>query len=275
MSDHERSRAQRATQVLYQHEAVSIVKHDGNYSVVATQPIKSGTLLLLEHVLSGSQEFVLGAIASCKSLSDVLYPRTFAASDDKSTMANTKMSHNAFLFNGDRHVLGDAFSKFNHSCKPNCYMADADVLTHHLSRSHTVDIHVSGLWALRAIEEGEELCMTYLNGTTTMDTHDMYSTHYGFTCACDQEYLSKNSKRTDIYINMCSAYRERDKAFINAKVDAYAKTEVAFEILATHYIGKKGYFEDSDGVIIAMVPDMKAKSTMMRLKRELRYNPFN
>lgn len=181
-------------------------------------------------------------------------------------MTHKKKSHNSFMFN-DKHVIGNVFSKFNHSCKPNCYMHAADILTHPLARDIYVDICVYGLWAIHSIEEGEELFVDYVNGQS--ERHDTHARHYGFTCSCDPEYLAKASLRTNIHVKVCSSYQERDAILIHKIVDEYANTSEAARIAKAHYLGHQGYFERSDGVIVATLPDPNPKRSLMKLKLKL------
>lgn len=264
------------TQVLFQHDALSIEMRDGQYSVKALKPIKYGTLVLLEHVLSGSDLFVMGAITASEPLFTTLWPRESSNQtyktyqtyepEDRMKMAKEKFKHNAFSFNGD-HVIGDAFSKFNHSCEPNAYMSAADSMSYTLTPSITASIKIYGLWTLHAIREGEEICVDYVNGNPTV--HDHHSNHFGFRCSCDADYLAKSSKRTDLYVKLCGAYRDRDEAFIISCMDKWIRTHDGIRIIKAHVIGEKGFFEDADGLIIVTIPDPNPKRSMLKWKQKL------
>lgn len=264
------------TATLFRHDALDFQYADGQYCVKATRPIATGTLMLLEHVLSGDSAFVLAGIASSAPLFDTLYPRVFGGGGgdggdgglDRQTMAAEKKDHNAFGFNGD-DVVGAAFCKFNHSCRPNCYMAAADVLKYHITRLLTVDIKVYGLWAVRPIEAGEELFVDYVNGGG-LEVHDGHAKHFGFTCtSCDREYIAQGAQRTDVYVQLCGDWQRRDAAFINRAVDVYSRMASTKPRLKAHFLGQRGYFECGDDVFVTKQGDPNPRRSMLKWKLKL------
>jgi hypothetical protein len=256
------------THVLFKHEAISFIKGaDDQYRVLAGQPITKGTLLLLEHVLSGKPEFVLGGIGACPRLFAELYPRTdMPDASQKMTFCRDKLDHNAFSFDGD-NVVGAAFSKFNHSCQPNVYMSGADQLTCHINRTLTVTVHIYGLWALQDIAAGTELYVDYVNGGGP-DVHERYTKHFGFVCgpACDAASIAQGPQRTSLYASLCADYRNRDILFINRNTDVYTRMPETKARMKAHFLGTKGYFESGDDVYVMNENDPNPKRSILKWK---------
>ena len=220
------------TKVLFQNDVVTL-SHDvdtDQYSVRALSPIKAGTLILLEHVLSqASTHQVATSIAACPTLRTKLFPRTKDAMmatslEDRTKYATEILKKNAFNFSG-KTVIGAAFSMFNHSCIPNCHMDIADKIEcKRDGKSILVDVY--GMWTHRSVNSGEELTIDYVNGGGEFgakEIHTEFMRSYGFNCTCDDKFISQASRRAEIHKNIGTAYRNRDLAYINMLTDKYIK----------------------------------------------------
>ena len=230
------------THVLYKSDAIFLQYENDNYSVKANVDIMKGTLVLLEHVASGTQEAVLATVMTDKSLFNDLFPR------EANTDARAKVSKNAFQFEPN-FVIGNFFSKFNHSCIPTCHMDIADKLV----LDKYFDVHVYGMWTHRNIKAGDELTIDYVNGNG--DEHNHYSELFGFKCECTKEYIAKSLHRANIHKNLGDVFRKNDEVMIQSIVNQYAKTKTARDIMTRHYLAKQGYFDSEDALYVLRDPN--------------------
>jgi len=233
------------THVLFKSDAIALRYENEQYSVRATRDIKTGTLVLLEHVISDeNMGKVIASVMTDKSLCDDLYPREATAD------ASKKTSMNVFRF-GDENVLGNFFSKFNHSCIPTCHMDSADKL----EMDKCFDIRVYGMWTHRNIKAGDELTIDYVNGHG--EVHDLLSEHFGFACKCTKEFIGQSKKRADIHKDLGERFRKNDEVRIQEIVDRYSYTRVGMDIMSRHYLAKEGYFEGDDELYVYRDPKKK------------------
>lgn len=241
------------TSVIYTSEKISIEYKNESYSVLAKTDIKVGELLLLEHVLAGDMGYLCSSVGTNMALFDSLYPRKYSRDDiqemetiiksSQSTKedeenwkkACKKVNMNCFKFSDDL-VLGDAFSKFNHSCIPNCHMDKAD--KPELDNGFIVNIY--GMWTHRSVKKNDELVIDYVNGASIQ--HDYMKSAFGFSCDCSTEYLLDAGKRSEVHKNLGAFFRERDSVFIKTAVDQYLKTSVASKVIENQVLGLNGYF---------------------------------
>lgn len=194
------------TQVLNLSKKVKIDYNDANdsYSIVAKEDIDVGELILLEIVVWGTRkETIVASIIHDKDLCKELYPRT---TDDP----GEKMRMNMFQF-GEDYVLGRVFSKFNHSCIPNCHMDAADFVN---------DTCVYGMWTHKKVKAGDELTIDYIN-RADVEYHDLMKSQHGFQCSCTAEFISTNDKRSGIHVKLGAKFRERDQKLITYLVDRF------------------------------------------------------
>ncbi len=195
---------------VYEHTAVEYRKIDGAYSVYATKDIPVGTLILMEHVLWGTHKQCFQALRQDKRLVADLFPRTPNATIED------KLDYNSFIF-FDHFVLGDRFSKFNHSCTPNCYMGLADKIN---------DEQIYGMWTVQNVPAGTELCIDYVNHSN-VEYHLSMKKKHGFTCKCDDAFIMLNDQRCDVRVNLGKTFRDREQDSIAKKVDQYMVTTTA------------------------------------------------
>ncbi len=193
-----------ATKVLYQSPKVKIRYENDSYSIVAVEDLKVGERVLLEVVIwSPNMEYLIASLIFDKELSDELYPRN---TEDLAE----KMFLNMFKFK-DIFVLGRVFSKFNHSCKPNCHMDSADIIG---------DTRVYGMWVHRNIKAGEELTIDYVN-IGDVEYHNKMREQHSFSCQCTDDYIKMNAKRAQIHKDLGTTFRDRDRDYTAALVDQF------------------------------------------------------
>lgn len=192
------------TQVIYQSPKVDVKYENDSYSVVALEDLSVGELVLVELVVWGPKiQTIIAAIIYDKELSSELYPRNTV--DPKE-----KMDMNVFRFD-ENYVIGRVFSKFNHSCVPNCHMGVGDFVNN--SRAY-------GMWVHRKIKAGEELTIDYVN-IGDVDYHDAMKEQHGIECSCTHEYIKSKEKMSKVHMKMDSTFLERDREFITEKVDQF------------------------------------------------------
>lgn len=143
------------------------VKDDDYHYVLATQDIKQGNLLLVEHCYSApSFNKLATVIKTTPQLFNELCPRTVKwsssipedSSEQIASLCKEKTQHNAFGHEG-MHLIGVHATKFNHSDKPNatvkivrCRLTPLDV---------TCDFIY--IYANKDIVVGQEVCTWYGN----------------------------------------------------------------------------------------------------------------
>lgn len=201
----------RLTSVVYQSSNVEIVLEDDFYSIKATKDLPIGHLVLIEHVLWGSYDYVTKGVARDSNLLDTLFPRTIAASP-KNNVFEEKTKMNCFSFDGVT-VMGNVISKFNHSCVPNCHLDILDFIGEN---------KFYGTWTHRNVKAGEELTFDYVNKGDTEFHKDMKELH-NFPCNCSAEDIEMNGKRAKVRLNMSAVFGDRDRKKINQMVDNYLR----------------------------------------------------
>lgn len=199
---------------VYEHNAVEYRKKDEAYAVFATKDIPVGTLILMEHVLWGTEKQCIQALCQDQRLAADLFPRTFNAT------IKDKIDYNSFMF-FDHYVLGDRFSKYNHSCTPNCYMGLADRIN---------GDQIYGMWTVQNVSAGTELCIDYVNHSN-VDYHFAMKKKHGFTCNCDDTFIMLNDQRCNVRVNLGSTFRKREQDNIAKKVDQYMTTTTARHVV--------------------------------------------
>jgi hypothetical protein len=232
-----------------------------HYSIRCTKNIKAGRLVLMEHVIAmDNPTQICGSIVANKKLYHGLYPRGFPANVDEIPdvftdqaisrdmqniwkIAKSKRDMNSFDF-GNEIVLGNVFSKFNHSCNPNIHMDIVDSIGVH---GHP-DARIYGAWTLRPIKKGEELFIDYVNGS--IDAHDVYRDKFGFACDCTDKFKQAAKKRARVQMEICGMFRDREEAFIQKHARKYIDTDEAKTVIANHAKARLGHFDTPHGLVV-------------------------
>ena len=219
-----------ATNTLYLNESVRVHFENDFYSIRATTDIPSGTLILVEHVIHGDFQYLMSALFFNPELRDSLYPR-----DDEKEIGQAigkKIELNVFKFEDDILVIGDIFSKFNHSCRPNCRMDIVDRINNE---------RFYGIWAQKKIEKGNELFIDYVNGGS-VSYHKSMMEVLGATCSCTPDYIIQNVKRSQIMMDLASTYRKNKKDFIETLTDTYLSSTKGLKAIRKNKLAKKEAF---------------------------------
>jgi len=179
------------TGIVYQSPNVEFqLSETDSYSVRAKVDIRAGTLVLLEHVVYGKRKDMHGALMLDEGLRTSLYPRDADSSNE------IKINFNVFSFNGDL-VIGDKITKFNHACRPNCFLTTADRVN---------DDYIYGAWTIKSVKAGDELTFDYTNGTA--DIHSETKAMHGFECGCTETDLKRAEKRAEIEFALVNTFRD-------------------------------------------------------------------
>jgi hypothetical protein len=98
-----------------------LLEKNQEFGYIATRDIKSGTLLMAEHILvSNSHETILIYLDHNRSVADLLYPRITSSIKNLDIAYTTrKVFDNIFTLNTGNLGLGIDLSFFNHSCDNN------------------------------------------------------------------------------------------------------------------------------------------------------------
>lgn len=226
-----------ATHLVFLDPRVKIVKEKEQYLVRATEDISSGTLVLIEHAITGkSEEHIVAAMAHDDNLYKDLWPRsTFDVFPES---VDEKMIKNMVYFSACQLVLGRFMAKFNHSCEPNCFLSCIDIVGSFYA-----------IWTLKKIQKGQELFIDYVDGedldvlTNMMIFHGIHLLNgNGNEKVCGNEIddiklknvKSKASKKSKIRLGLCQMWLERDKTEIEMKLDSYRGSPAFAQVCAVH-----------------------------------------
>ena len=240
------------TQTVYWNPDAELVFKAGNYCVKALKDLPTGTLIMIEHVISGTTAESVGSVMVDDTLYAQLYPRNARDKPcgdmdmrERNMKAQTKVEMNAFRFD-DAVVVGNMFSKFNHCCQPNCHMAQADKPN---LGGCIGSVPIYGMWVMGKVRAGDELTIDYTSGYAKV--HDEHKKKFGWECSCTRASLavSKGLEKTDIRANLCFKLANMQKDFIKSVVDTHLMTEKGFDILLRHVLAKRGLYETKMGYI--------------------------
>ena len=222
-----------ATNTLYLNENVDIHFENDYYSIRAKDNIPNGTLILVEHVVFGDFQYLMSSLFYNEELCNSLYPRKYGSSmDEIIKIIRTKINSNVFGFENNILVIGDTFSKFNHSCHPNCRMDIVDKVS---------DERFYGIWTHKKIEKGSELFIDYVNGGS-IEYHQSMMDLLGAKCSCTSKYILTNTQRSKIMMDLASVYRENKKDYIETLTDTYISSKKGRDAMKQKQHAKKNAF---------------------------------
>jgi len=157
-------------------------EHSGDKSMVASTAIKTGDLLLLEHLAKGDFTLLGNLIQTNELLYNSLHPRTAGPWDLKTAQdlqpsfqktIKDKIQNNCFGGNVDpetkqtHYYLGYEFPNFNHRADPNAVTQ--------LFTSEDKSSHLVGIFAVQDITPGEEITFFYSEGYAKILKTDLIS----------------------------------------------------------------------------------------------------
>ena len=216
----------KTTQVLFFNKDkvdMTFDKENDYYTFIAKEDMETGTLILVEHPLQSKKiENIIGCIIYDQDLSSQLYPRIPKEKFDqaqndvflRSKIINDKYSYNVFVFKEKNFVIGNAFSKINHSCNPNCHMSCIDQVENEC---------FYGLRTIKKVKKGEELLIDYAQ-TWSLENHNYLMTKFNFECNCNEESIKSKKKRLEIIKEISGTFNKKERTEINKLVDCYMRS---------------------------------------------------
>lgn len=236
------------TGVVFISPDVTVEKTDGNYCVRANKPMKPGALVLLEHVFM-SRKSVTNAVMADNEMFRELWPRSpgdasMRPSPEMQAVASQKSSFNCFYFD-DKFVIGNVFSKFNHSCSPNCHMGIADKMSFPKMKS---SVHVYAMWVHVTVQAGDELTIDYANGVSSM--HDDIRDKFGTNCGCTKSTSGDGERRAKIHMALDTAFRKSNETFIQEMVTMYLTTARGKGAVIAGELARSGIYKSNGDIIL-------------------------
>ena len=215
-----------ATQIILK-DNIYVHNNNGYYSIKAKNNIKSGTIVLIEHVIAHRDiAMIHNTLVHCDKLREDLCPRKNECPTTKELITK-KIRENMFVFSNNLCVLGDMCSKFNHSCNPNCFITCVDSIQ---DKNSEYCCEFYGIYVIKKIKKGEELFLDYSNGHKSH--HEKYSKYFGLVCDCTDH--DKRLKRSNIQFDIVQSYIKKDKKFITQITDEYISSFNFQEIKNNH-----------------------------------------
>jgi hypothetical protein len=242
-----------STHVVYKNDKVSINYSENNdyYSITANENLKKGTFILLEHVLiSNNAHDLIVRIRKDESLLKTLYPRKVPDADTMfkafleekayrdelkdetpidmkyfigSYILQSKLYQNMFTFHfhNPLWILGNAISKFNHDCIPNCSIYPA---------INVKDNEFYGIWCIKDVEEGNELTLDY-SESGSISGHNEAKIKHNFKCSCSDDYITANKERSLTNANLCVDLRQSNENSISKMVWDYLCSDIGKSVI--------------------------------------------
>lgn len=183
----------------------------------ATEFIKRGTLVLVEHVFAGTSQDVVRYLH--------FDPEAWSSLHPQGADAATKTNKNVFVTEGECSI-GLSTSFFNHDCSPNttCLFINTD--------SHLFTRMFSAFYTLKNVQKDGQLFISY-NPTAGHDSN------HDFSCTCNYS-LQERKKRHNIIggVTIATHNHNIDQA---AKVfDRYIGSQTEIETTLKHHLVRLG-----------------------------------
>jgi hypothetical protein len=214
--------------------------------VFATRDLPPRHLILLEQTLVQTRSVLIDIVAYRSDMFDELYPRskTWAACGDheeRQRLAGVKLNHNTFAYVANaqgeaQSSLGILISTFNHACDPNAVLYET-------GGGGDSFVTLTTGYTTRAIQEGEEVCITYGTGTV----HAIGSQH-PYKCPCSYPQLESVKRAV-------AAIRLAEETLTTPPIArivnrARVKSSVLFTS-ALQAVAGAGYFRNTSNLCIA------------------------
>ena len=201
-----------ATRCVYSNPNV-VIHHDENgmFSIRAKTDLDIGSMVVVEHVYSGTFIEMNALLILDDKLRRSLYPRCALDQDNALDVTKNamKISLNAFGF-GEDMVIGNYVCKFNHACKPNAYMNCVNQVN---------NTKFYGVWTVAKVKQGDELTLDYINGHS--EYHDTMKEQHGFTCSCTKKDLDGARGRAKIELSLATKFTRNNTTLLDKMVDIH------------------------------------------------------
>ncbi|XWV26267.1 putative SET domain-containing protein [Tupanvirus soda lake] len=228
------------TSNVYLSDYISIFDTNNNKFVIADKDIPANTLLLIEHVYTGTSTDCHLLVRDNEYLYDTLCPRTTSWKDEKEEekdqVSLVKVVRNCIGKNLNNMFIGDYMSKFNHACSPNSVFFLAVSKNHHGLVTNYIAV-----FSTKNIASGEEITINY-----GIDRGHNVSDDFG--CACDNSKEERN-KLCQVIYELINNLRKTNIDSIMEMVTKYEKTDECRKILIYQYLAKKGLIYTNKNVV--------------------------
>ncbi len=228
---------------IYVHPAIQVRKVADYKSIQANQPIPSGTLILIEHAFTATDETCRMVVANNQSLYDDLYPRTFKWSEtlpsDRIEIAQSKLERNAFQSpiegNESLMVIGQHLSKFNHRCHPNAVVT---LLARVACAPYLPDFYVYyyGVFVIEDLQIGDEIFISY----GAMAGHEIGDSQWPFKCDCQMSQLDRETLARHL-VSEGEIFRMNLHSFAKDRIRDYEASSVCYETITNQFLAEQGY----------------------------------
>ncbi|ADO18061.1 putative SET domain-containing protein [Acanthamoeba castellanii mimivirus] len=224
-------------QVIYQNP--NIYEHEENNfkSVFTKSEIKSGQLILLEHVLVNDSTNSYLIIENNEYLFDMSHPRTDKFSEcseeNRRLQAIKKLSSNCFGIDGNK-LLTCAIQKINHSCTPNCAVNISE--KYNFGGTHIVFME---LFSINNIPANTEITISY--GPVTGHKRD-------FECLCGKS-LEEREKIFSIVCGLSRKISQLNNDLIKKYIYVYTTSDLGKKIMLNHFLATKGIYINKDKIV--------------------------
>ena len=214
------------------------IKTDKDFkSVIAINDIAPQTLLLVEHVLTGSSYDCQLVVRDNQYLFDQLFPRIKKwkkTKKNKDACALEKIIRNCFGGSCDNIIVGDYLSKFNHACIPNSVFFNISKRNHNGMETNYVAV-----FSTNYIKRGEEITINY--GTNR--GHDGQD---DFVCQCGKDKVQRD-KLCEVIYGLITQLHEKYREPVSKRIDEYE--ENSKKILIYQYLSKKGLIASTKSIV--------------------------
>jgi hypothetical protein len=225
------------TDIVYQNQSICIKEENGFKSVIASEDINSQSLLLVEHVFSGSTSDCHLLVRDNEYLFNQLCPRVKMWNKEKkhkNKVSLTKVLSNCIGKNCDNVIIGDFISKFNHACVPNSVFFRAVTREH-----HDLVVNYIAIISTKNIKKGEEITIHYGFGRGHTKTDD-------FNCQCGKSKEERDKLCEIIYSIIINLQKNYSESIIGL-VDVYEKKSKT--IMTYQYLAKKGLVASNASIV--------------------------
>ncbi|XWV25013.1 putative SET domain-containing protein [Tupanvirus deep ocean] len=228
------------TACVYLSDYIGIFDTNNNKFVIANKEIPANTLLLIEHVYTGTSTDCHLLVRDNEFFYDSLCPRMTSWKDEKEEekdqVSLVKVVRNCIGKNLNNMFIGDYMSKFNHTCFPNSAFFLAVSKNHHGLVTNYI-----ALFSTKNIASGEEITINY-------GVDRGHNTSDDFICDCGKSKEDRD-KVCNIIYELINNLRKTNMDSIVELVSEYEKNDQCRKILIHQYLAKKGLISTNDNVV--------------------------